>query len=231
MLIERYNCGTSPELRLVRMLDANAIDLVVDVGANAGYFAKEIREAGYRGAILSFEPLADAHASLLAAARHDSAWHVASRCAIGAVDSTVEVNVAGNSTSSSILPMLGEHVRAAPNSAYVRKERVPLCRLDTFEHASLSHATRPFLKIDTQGYEQQVLDGAAGILSRVHGIQVEMTLSALYEGQQLWLEMHAQLQSLGFELWGVVPGFFDPATGRLFQFDGVYFRSEPATSA
>ena len=43
ILIDRYNCGTSAELRLVRMLNANRVDLVLDVGANEGDYGHRLR--------------------------------------------------------------------------------------------------------------------------------------------------------------------------------------------
>jgi hypothetical protein len=105
ILMDRYRCSTSPQLRLVRMMAANSIDLVLDVGANNGGHAKMIREAGSRGGILSFEPLPSAHARLAAAAADDSLWAAAPRMCIGEDDGEVTINIAGNSASSSLLPM------------------------------------------------------------------------------------------------------------------------------
>ena len=69
-----------------------------------------------------------------------------------------------------------------------------------------------------------MLAGAAGFLDRIRGLQIEMSLQPLYEGQVLWQEMIAQVEPKGYRLWALVPGFFDPATGRLLQCDGVFFR-------
>lgn len=224
VVVARYNCNNSAELRLVRMLSANHIDLVLDVGANDGGYGRSIRTAGYTNAILSFEPLAGPHGQLLQTVEQDSLWHVAPRMALGAVNGTIQINVAANSTSSSVLPMLDRHAEAAPESVYVGAETVPLRRLDGFSHPLLQQATAPFLKVDTQGYEREVVVGAAGVLQRLRGIQVELSVVPLYDGQPSWLTLHEELEAHGFALWGVVPGFFEPATARMLQFDGIYFR-------
>lgn len=225
VMLDRYSCSTSADLRLVRMLAANRVDLVLDVGANSGGYAKSLREAGYRGRILSFEPLSSAHALLTTAAGGARDWAVAPRMALGDRDGDVSINIAGNSASSSLLPMTVQHETALPESAYVGSETVQVRRLDGVRHPFLDAAAAPFLKIDTQGYESQVLAGASGSLPRLVGVQLEMSLRQLYQGQSLWKEVIASLEAAGFELWALVPGFFDPATGRMLQCDGIFFRA------
>lgn len=224
VLLARYNCSNSADLRLVRMLAANGIDLVIDVGANDGGYGRSIRTAGYANAILSFEPLAGPHVQLARAVECDPLWQVAPRMALGATDGTASINVAANSTSSSMLPMLERHAEAAPQSAYIGQEQVPLQRLDGVSHPLLRQARAPFLKIDTQGYEREVIVGAAALLPLLRGVQVELSIVPLYDGQAPWLALHEELEAQGFLLWSVVPGFFDPATARMLQFDGIYFR-------
>ena len=218
----RRKSGT--QLVVARVLRDLNVDLVFDVGANTGQFAQRLRAAGYLGQIVSFEPLPDAHAALATASRFDSHWEVAPRAAIGAADGSIEVHVAGNSYSSSILPMEAAHVSAAPDSRYVGAVTVPLQRLDGAGAAWLDRARRPFLKIDTQGYESAVLDGAPQILARSVGVQLEMSLVPLYSGEVLYRQLIDRLDGLGFDLWCLEPGFADPATGRLLQVDGVFVR-------
>jgi hypothetical protein len=83
------------------------------------------------------------------------------------------------------------------------------------------------LKIDTQGYEMAVLRGAEKMLPRLAGVQLELSLAPLYEGQTLYLELIDWLRARGFDLWSVIPGFVDPSSGRMLQFDGVFFRAQP----
>ena len=222
--VERYDLSSSHDLRLVKMLAANSIDLVIDVGASRGEYARALQSHGYNGRILSFEPLRSAHAALVEHSRGDRSWQAADRMALGDTNGTVVMNIAANSTSSSVLDMLDRHRMAAPTSAYIATEEADVRRLDGIDHPFISGAAAPFLKIDTQGYESHVLAGAAGYVGRIRGLQMELSLQPLYEGQVLWQEMITQAEEKGFRLWALVPGFFDPATGRLLQCDGVFFR-------
>jgi hypothetical protein len=120
--------------------------------------------------------------------------------------------------------MEATHLEAEPTSRYVDTESVSLARLDDAAAAWLSKASRPFLKVDTQGYESAVLDGAPRTLAACVGVQLELSLVSLYRGEELYRAMIDRMNSLGFELWSLEPGFEDPRTGRLLQMDGVFAR-------
>lgn len=223
--VNRYNPLTSQEARIVSLLQHHKIDLVLDVGANDGGYGKDLRQAGFKGAILSFEPLFEPHERLKSTASRYHNWHVAPRMALGDNDGEIEINVSENSKSSSILLMKKLHSDVVPSSKYVSKQIVRIQRLDHFECDLVKNYKLKFLKIDTQGYEKNVLDGAAGLLHEIHGIQIEMSLAPLYQGQSLYMEIVKILSSNGFDLWNIVPGFSDPKSGRLLQMDGIFFRS------
>lgn len=212
-------------IRLVASLQAFGIDLVMDIGANRGQFAAGIRRCGYAGRIVSFEPLSSAHQALQQASAGDALWEVYPRCALGDRAGETSINIAANSESSSILPMLESHRRAAPQSAYQGSESVMVRTLDEVAAPWLKEAREVFLKIDTQGFEWQVLDGARATLPQVRGILVELSLAPLYEGQHLWREVLARLEAEGYTLWALTPVFSDPASGRTLQMDGVFYRA------
>lgn len=220
----RFHPDTSPLARLMAALRAFDIDLVIDIGANDGQFAKELRAGGYARRIVSFEPLTSAHARLQQESINDPAWQVHPRCALGDRLGEIELNISGNSVSSSILPMLVAHSSAAPGSAYLGHESAPLTTVDAAVLPYFENAQAPFLKIDTQGYEWHVLDGALATLPMVRGIQMELSLVPLYEGQRLWRECIDRLAAEGFVLWALQPVFIDPANGRTLQWDGLFFR-------
>jgi FkbM family methyltransferase len=163
ILIIRDVSANSPQKQLSTILKLLKIDVVFDIGANEGQFAREIREHGYSGKIISFEPLTSARKNLLFFASPDPGWHVHEQSAIGDRDGEIEIHIAGNSVSSSVLPMLESHSSAAVGSAYVGSERVPIFRLDSVANRYLNKNSNLFIKIDTQGYEWQVLDGACVI--------------------------------------------------------------------
>lgn len=207
-----------------RLLNAEGIDLLLDVGANEGQFAVRMKRAGFKGRIVSFEPLSAAFAVLERRATMDPRWEVR-RLALSDGDGTADIHVAGNSTSSSLLEMGERHLRSAPESAYVGTETVETARLDSLWEDVVRAGESAFLKLDVQGFEMQVLSGAEQALAELRGVQAELALAHLYEGDSPWRAVVDRLGELGFELVGVEPGFADSETGRMLQFDGVFMRS------
>jgi FkbM family methyltransferase len=206
-----------------RIIDTFNIDLVLDVGANRGQFARELRAAGYAKKIISFEPLASAYKELARAAAYDRQWET-KNCAIGDFNGQIEINIAGNSFSSSIRPMLPSHLEALPVSAYVAREQVPISTLDTiFEQLNID-SNSIFLKIDTQGFEKNVLDGAQKSLQRIATLQLEMSLVQLYDGETLFVEMYQLLYGMGYRLVSIMEGFTNRETAQLLQVDGLFHR-------
>ena len=224
-VLERLNVNSRSDFQLFQSLKKFEIDLVLDIGANEGQFASEIRSVGYKGQIVSFEPLSEAHRKITQAAIWDEAWTIHPRSAIGDYDGDVEINISGNSVSSSVLPMTEAHSSAAQNSAYVGSEKVPITRLDSIAADYISASDKYFIKIDTQGFEWQVLDGAAETLNNAKGILCEMSLVPLYEGQKLWLEMLNRFETAGFTLWAIQRGFTDPRDGRSLQINAILYRT------
>ena len=222
--LHRFLPTSSPDAQVAQTLRKLGIDLVLDVGANVGQYGQLIRELGYTGRIVSFEPLPVAHAALTANAARDAAWTIAPRAAIGDRDGEIDINVAGNSASSSVLDMLGTHSDAAPESAYVGKERVTLSRLDAAAEPYVCGARNVFVKVDTQGYEAAVVRGGPIVFARAAAVQIELSMVPLYAGQPLWDEMIALMGTQGLVLWALWPGFADPASGRLLQVDAIFAR-------
>ena len=224
--IRRFDPKISESAQLMRQLAFHKVNLVLDVGANVGQFGrKNLRDAGYRFQIVSFEPLDAAWDKLSAEAAGDANWTIAPRMAIGAENGEINIHVSQNSVSSSILDMLPRHLESSPESAFVATERVPVRRLDSVIADYLKPDSRIFLKIDTQGYEGPALEGADGILDRVVGIQLELSLVHLYSGQSLYDEMISRLKRSGFDLWGVSTAFVDAQSGRTLQVDATFFRN------
>jgi FkbM family methyltransferase len=198
---------------------------VLDVGANTGQFAYQTRkEVGYTGRMVSFEPLKSAYQALGQAARKDSLWEVFSY-GLGDENTAKEINIAGNSVSSSLLAMLPAHVNAEPESLYVGTETIEIRTLDSVFESLYQGESGVFLKIDTQGYERRVLAGAADSLARINTIQLEMSLVSLYEEDLLFIEMYELLSEMGYTMVSMEPGFSNPRTGQLLQVDGVFHRS------
>jgi FkbM family methyltransferase len=211
-------------------LDKLKISLLIDVGANIGQFALEVREKGYRGLIVSFEPLVDAHSQLLNNSARDENWRVYPRCAVGDFDGEIEIHVAGNSYSSSIREMLPSHMNAAPDSVPIGSDSAEIVRLDSLIDEWSAHQGNIYLKVDTQGFEREVLTGAAKTLRLVTAVQLEMSIVELYKGQSLFDYFFDYLKSENFDLYQIIPGFLDPESGQLLQFDAVFVRRKTEAS-
>jgi len=219
----RLGLASYPLERRRRLLESYAIDVVLDIGANTGEFAQKMREIGFSGKIISFEPLSSAFKILRQNADQDSNWEVIN-CAIGEANFTKEINIAGNSTSSSLLEMLPTHLKSAPESRYVAKEVVEIKTLDSMINELCSKEDNIYLKIDTQGYTNKVIEGGKDSLLRIGTIQLEMSLIQLYEGEPLFAEMHAFLSQRNYCLVSIEAGFSDLKSGQLLQVDGIYHR-------
>jgi len=203
------------------------IDLVIDVGANRGQFGLEIRRAGYTGRIVSLEPLSAPFRELSRLAGRDERWTVI-RSAAGPRTGSATIHVAKNAgASSSFLPMLDLHARAAPEARYVDDEEVDVATLDQIVEPHLRGGASVFTKVDVQGYELQVLDGGSATLARSSIVQLELSLSPLYATAPSYLEVIEFMEGRAFHLVGLEPGFA-AQTGLLLQADGL-FASEPAT--
>lgn len=212
----------APWQKVILWLDA---DLVLDVGASVGRYGLGLRKIGYGGRIVSFEPLTSARAELERHTRSDPLWSVVP-VALGEADAKTTLHVSGNSGSSSLLDMLDRHSSAAPSSAYVGAETVEVRRLDEMLDEVMASATRPFLKLDVQGYELAALRGAGDRLVTFRGIQLELSEVPLYEGAALRPEVMEFLETAGFALVGVLQGFSDPGTGQMLQMDGLFVRRD-----
>lgn len=207
-----------------QLLGHHKIDLVLDVGANEGQYGSQLREFGYKGRLVSFEPLPQAWKVLESRARPDVRWET-HQCALGNRRDRVMINVAANGgKSSSVLPMLDRHIEGAPDATYIDAVEVEQYRLDEIELPHLRSTDRALLKVDVQGYEQRVLEGAGDLLDRLVGIQLELSLVPLYEGGALFTEILHLLTPLGFQLEWLAPGFADRTTGQMLQADGLFFR-------
>ena len=211
--------------RLVKFLRDRGIVAVIDVGANKGQFARELRRRGYGGKIVSFEPLPEAHAALVDNARGDGGWTVAEACALGAAETTARMGVSENSVSSSLLPILERTIAAAPKARFVAHLDVPLRRLDDVLPRHVAADAGPLaLKIDAQGYEGEVLKGAAHSLARIALIHCEASLVPLYRGAPRFADLFAMIEAAGYRCISLAPAFIDPASFEVLQVDFTFAR-------
>jgi len=207
--------------RVVARLADGEVPLVIDVGASCGQYASELRKHGYRGEIVSFEPVEEAFEQLATAAAGDTGW-TCHRMALGAVAEEAPIHVTSNLASSSLLEM-GEGLRSgAPWVSVTGVETVRVVRLDDV----LANKGPCMLKLDVQGYEDRVLDGAPSTLARASLLQCELPIAELYAGQAQFRALIDRLDDAGFEFVDLDPFFRDRAGGVL-QVDALLARRPP----
>ncbi len=198
------------------------VDVVLDVGANAGQYGEMLRELGFAGRLVSLEPVAEAYAELERRAAADDAWE-AVRVAASDVDGEITLNVTEDSRSSSVLP---RNERFADKAGWSPKESrtVVARRLDGLVAELLRPQERAYLKLDIQGYERHVLDGAGDALARFEALELELSVTPLYEGQPSLAEMLPLLEQRGFKPVSIEPILLDD-DGLLMELDGLFARA------
>jgi len=160
-------------------LDRAAIDLVIDVGANVGQFASALRYMGYRGDILSFEPIPRAYAALAHRMRGDRRW-TGQQLAIGDSPGEATLNVMAETVFSSFLNRVSCNV----NPSDTVRERLTV-KVETLAHIidAMNLARRlqyTLLKSDTQGHDMAVLQGLGAYLQEIKLVQCELSSIPIY---------------------------------------------------
>jgi len=212
-----------PAGRRHKMFVARGVDLVLDVGGADGGYGRALRQFGYAGRIVSFEPMAASFAALSERAQADPRWDVRN-VALGDEAGEAQINVASNRASSSLLPMEDAHTAAEPGVTYVGQETIRVERLDDAIGEVVGDDDVVFLKIDTQGFERNVLAGGSATLERVVGLQLELSFVPLYSGGMLVDEAVSMAYDAGFQLEVVEQGWAAPS-GQMLQADGIFFRA------
>jgi FkbM family methyltransferase len=219
--------GETLETHLAAVFDLVRPDCVLDVGANVGQFRDLARGAGYEGPIVSFEPCRRPFEELQRRSADDEQWRV-QQLALGQCDGRRRMLVAASSLFSSFREPSAYSLRRTPEeSTVVAEEEVATRRLDSWwaEEADGAYGERIFLKVDTQGCDLDVVRGAAGILERVTGLQVEGSFRHLYEGVPDCLDTLAFLRQAGFAPTGIFPVIRDSML-RLIEVDCLMVRAD-----
>jgi FkbM family methyltransferase len=208
------------------------IDCVLDVGGHEGGYGMLLRSIGYRGQIVSFEPAPEPFTTLDRRSREDGSWR-AHRLALGDRAESLPLHLTRERNFSSFLPPSPSAKSWFPGGVDIeREETVDVRPLDdVLEHAT-GHLRSPrlFLKVDTQGFDLQVLRGALRSLPRIHGLQIELSVSALYEGQPSLEEALAETRAMGFEPVHMMSVARDPEL-RIIELDCLMRRVTDPTRA
>lgn len=207
---------------LNQFLESRKVDLVIDVGGNKGDYGVHLRRWGYSGRIVSVEPASDPYARLLEQINGDPIWK-AVKVAAGSEAGTAKINISKASVFNSFLPATGLAGRFDPDMEIVGTEEVEVRPLDDI--LGREAFSSGFLKIDTQGFERQVLEGATETLKRCVGVQLELPIGHLYEGVWSYREALDYMDGLGFVLAQSIPtNTFTEDRASVIEFDCVFRR-------
>ena len=176
-------------------IEDRKIDTVIDVGANIGQFGESLRANGFRGRIVSFEPTKSAFQTLSKRAAEDGNWE-AHHCGLGAAPGTAVLNASKLSVFNSLLELSGVAGLHDNRMEVDHTEEIPIFTLDHFA-GSLPRGVI-LLKIDTQGYERQVIEGAHQTISRTAGILMELPAIHTYKGEWQFHEALEYMSDAGF---------------------------------
>jgi FkbM family methyltransferase len=207
------------------LIEANHVDLVVDVGANEGQFAQRLRHA-YKGDIISFEPVSKSFARLERAAAPDPRWSV-HKMALGSANTTATIHVASSTKFSSLLTANEFSRQRFRRSTVDAEELVSVKRLEDVLPSLVDETVpkRLFLKLDTQGYDLEVFKGLGTLADQVVAMQSEVSLIPIYEGTPHWTHSIATYEHAGFHVAGLFPVVRD-AAGRIIEYDCLMVRGQ-----
>ena len=212
-----------PELRLAtaRQSVLQNCDLVVDIGANNGQWITAVRSRGFNGDAICIEPLKKNYIKLKADNSHNT---IALNCAVGNKNSYIYINQASNDgLSSSIFELDDHHINAAPNIKYTGKEKVKISKLSKILESD-THK-KIFVKIDTQGYEMEVLKSInKSNFNNIYAFEIETNLVSTYKNASLIEDVIKFLRNRGYQPLRLENGFGMPNFGQQLQMDVLFVK-------
>lgn len=208
---------------LKNLIRENGFDLVIDIGANVGQFAKKIRQAGYTGEIYSFEPSKQDFASLAKSAQNDLNWKVFN-FGFGEKSEFMTLNVMNNSDFSSLLPpsLAGKNIFSSKIKVH-HTEKVSIQTFDDFFQGNSLKSKKILFKVDTQGYDLKVISGATSSLKYIDFILNESSFIPIYDSMPDFCEIRDQMRRSGFEVSAILP-ITRNSIGQIIEADTLYTR-------
>ena len=212
------------------LFSAYGISCVLDVGAHRGEYGQSLRRNGYRGDIVSFEPIQENFQVLARVSAGDPGWHCVNY-ALGAENKTASINVSSATDFSSFhTPNAAARAIFGQAPAVQRSEEVQIRRLDEMLDAlpvDLSTG-QTYLKLDTQGWDLEVIAGAKGVLDGIAALQTEVAIQPIYDGMPTMVDSIVALAEAGFVPSGLFPVTLDQRLA-LVELDLVAVRrADPA---
>lgn len=225
--VQRHLSNRGIELRRVRHsigalshLPDGAPRTVLDIGANAGQFARRVRTELPSAVLHSFEPLPAPFAALQAWAAGQRRVHC-HNIALGDSEGVVEIHTGAYTASSSLLAPTSRLQASVPHAVPTEIQKVKVMRLDDWAYDVRLEAP-VFIKMDVQGFEKGVLCGGEKTIAQASAVLVELSFVRLYENQPLFGDMVELFSALDFQLADIYDVSRDPSSGLGFQCDGLF---------
>lgn len=208
--------------RMRRSVLFREIDILIDGGANRGQYASWARRCGFGGKIISFEPEAESFRALAASAGADDMWEC-HNLALGPSDGEVDLHVSRSSLGTSVLRPNEAHLRAWPDDLAVGIERVSMRSLSSLLPSLGCAGRNVYLKLDVEGFELAVLEGAGLLLDCVTLLELELSLICLYHGAPVFHDVLNFLTGRGFSIVALEQNHGDDReSGQMLMVDGIF---------
>jgi len=188
---------STPAEVLAKLVTNMNSPVLLDIGANVGQFGIDFRNSGFKGKIISFEPVSNSFKKLKITSRNFQPWEVIDK-GLGSSKQISVINVSNNSgLSSSLLKIADEHLQAFPQSFTTSTEKIQIETLDSEISRLKLNPSEVILKIDVQGFESKVIEGGVHSIPQIRYILLELSLRSLYENERIFLDVLNMLEGLG----------------------------------
>ena len=201
------------------------IKTVFDIGANIGQFAEEVRRELPDAQIYSFEPVKETHDALIKNFSGDKKFR-AFNMGLGSRKENKEIKISAYSPSSSFLPQSKTLETVFPHTKEVGTQTVLVERLDDIWHQVGESRSGVLVKMDTQGFEAEIISGGKACLSAATAVLIETSFVEIYSGQPLFDDIYQLLRGLGFSYHGSLRVKRHPQTGEVMFEDSIFMRDE-----
>lgn len=216
----------NPSLKshLQNILKQYEIDLVLDVGANQGQYGQMLRKLGYKGEIISFEPVKSAYEKLKESTKKDNLWKVF-KLGLSDQKGAAQINVFGSSVFSSLLKPNEFGQNSFKKMERSVAEEIDLDTLDNFLNANHIKNKRIFLKMDTQGHDLNVFLGTKNSIANIVGVQSEISFQPIYENMPNYHESLKEYEKAGFMVTGLY-SVSRSSSGAIIEMDCVMLNNK-----
>ncbi len=211
---------------LVKTINFYEINLVIDIGASTGEYAKMLRRFGYDKYIFSVEPVSKSFKILNENCSSDKKWSSKQYIISKQNKNKIKINVSKDFDNSSILNSTELHLKNHKGAEFFYSEEIDSKSLDQLLNDDVNIQKNMMLKIDTQGTESDILESGNASLDKFKLIQIELSIQKLYSNQKLWTEVIQFMKERRFDVWSIIPGYKDKNKSQLYQIDAIFYKNK-----